>query len=38
MKLSTWVTMVVILAFVWGGFAFALTTAIRKEGEKEMAE
>ena len=29
------VTMVVITAFVWGGFALCLMTAIRKESEKE---
>lgn len=28
------VTMVVVTGFVWGGFAFILKTAIRKEGEK----
>lgn len=34
MSAATWITMLVILAFVWGGFALALKTAIRKEGEK----
>ena len=29
------VTMVVITGFVWGGFAVILSTAIRKEGEKQ---
>lgn len=29
------VTMIVITGFVWGGFAVILTTAIRKEGEKQ---
>lgn len=28
-------TMVVILGFVWGGLALILTTAIRKEREKQ---
>lgn len=27
-------TMVLVLGFVWGGFALILTTAIRKEREK----
>lgn len=26
--------MIVVLAFVWGGFALILTTAVRKEREK----
>lgn len=34
MSAATWITMLVIVTFVWGGFALALTTAIRKEGEK----
>ena len=34
MTAATWITMVVIATFVWGGFAVALSTAIRKEGEK----
>lgn len=29
------VTMIVITGFVWGGFAVILTTAIRKEGQKQ---
>lgn len=28
------VTLVVIAAFIWGGFALILATAIRKEREK----
>lgn len=31
---ETWVTMIVIMAFVWGGFAMVLTTAVRKESGK----
>lgn len=34
MTTATWITMIGILAFVWGGFALALRTAVRKEGEK----
>jgi hypothetical protein len=31
---ATWVTMVVIMAFVWGGFSLVLLTAVRKEAGK----
>ncbi|MCH7563438.1 MAG: MetS family NSS transporter small subunit [Gemmatimonadetes bacterium] len=34
MTTKTIVTMVAIMAFVWGGFALALLTAIRKEAGK----
>ena len=34
MTTSTVVTMVLIIGFVWGGFSFALFTAVRKEAEK----
>ncbi len=34
MSASTVVTMILILGFVWGGFAFAVTTAFRKESGK----
>jgi hypothetical protein len=34
MTISTVLTMVLILGFVWGGFALALFTAVRKESEK----
>lgn len=34
MSLSTWITMIVILTIVWGGFALAVITALRKESEK----
>jgi hypothetical protein len=30
----TWITMFVVLAFVWGGFSVVLLIAIRKESEK----
>jgi hypothetical protein len=31
---STWITMIVVMAFVWGGFALAVVTAVRKESGK----
>ena len=34
MTTSTVVTMVLVLGFVWGGFALALFTAVRKESDK----
>ena len=34
MTTATWITMIVIMAFVWGGLAIALSTAFRKESEK----
>jgi hypothetical protein len=32
---ATWITMVVVMAVVWGGFAWILATAVRKESTKE---
>ncbi len=34
MTTATWVTMIVIMAFVWGGLTVALRTAVRKESAK----
>ncbi|MFL2545565.1 MAG: MetS family NSS transporter small subunit [Longimicrobiales bacterium] len=34
MTTSTVVTMILVLGFVWGGFLFALITAVRKESSK----
>ncbi len=34
MTAATWITMLVVMAFVWGGFLLALSTAIRKESGK----
>ena len=31
---STWVTMILTLTLVWGGFAFAILIALRKESRK----
>lgn len=36
MTAATWITMIVIVAFVWGGFALAVSTAIRKESGKDV--
>ena len=32
--LATWITLAVVGGFVWGGFAIALVTAVRKESGK----
>lgn len=34
MSPASWITMTVILTFVWGGFLLALRTAVRKESDK----
>lgn len=34
MTTATWVTMIVILTIVWGGFGLAVRTALRKESGK----
>jgi LPS O-antigen subunit length determinant protein (WzzB/FepE family) len=34
MTTATWVTMIVIIGFVWGGFIVAVYTAFRKESGK----
>lgn len=38
MTAATWITMIAIIAFVWGGFAFALSTAVRKESGKNKTD
>ena len=38
MTAATWITMIAILLFVWGGFAVALTIAVRKEAGKRAEE
>ena len=35
MTAATWITMIVIMGFIWGGFLFVLATAIRKEFGKD---
>lgn len=34
MTAATWTTMLLVMAFVWGGFLAALATAVRKESDK----
>ncbi len=34
MTAATWITMVLIVGFVWGGFVIAVSTAFRKESGK----
>jgi hypothetical protein len=35
MTAATWITMLVVLGFVWGGFSAVLLTAVRKESGKQ---
>ena len=32
---ATWITMLTVMTLVWGGFAWVLATAVRKESTKE---
>ena len=34
MTIATWVTMILVIGFVWGGFSLVLLTAVRKESRK----
>ncbi len=34
MTTAGWVTMILVVTLVWGGFAFVLQKAIRKESDK----
>ena len=34
MTAATWITLVVICGFVWGGFAFFLSRAVKSESGK----
>ena len=38
MTRASWITMILVMAFVWGGFAMVLLTAIRKESGKSGGE
>ena len=38
MQTSSWITMIVIMGIVWGGFAMLLTTAFRAESGKQHDE
>ena len=31
MTIATWITMILVIGFVWGGFSWVLAKAIRKE-------
>ncbi len=33
---ATWITMIVVMTFVWGGFSMVLLTAVRKESGKSV--
>jgi hypothetical protein len=35
METSGWITMIVVMGIVWGGFAFLVLTALRKESAKK---
>jgi LPS O-antigen subunit length determinant protein (WzzB/FepE family) len=34
MPMTTWITMILIMGFVWGGFGVLLFSALRKEKRK----
>lgn len=34
MTAATWITMFLVLGFIWGGFLWVLRMAVRKEAEK----
>jgi len=34
MTAATWITMTLVIGFVWGGFFLVLVTAVRKESGK----
>jgi len=36
MTIATWITMISVIAFVWGGFSLVLATAVRKESGKSI--
>ena len=36
MTIATWITMILVIAFVWGGFSLVLVTAVRKESGKSL--
>lgn len=38
MTTDTWITMILVMGFVWGGFSMVLLTAIRKESGKRGDE
>jgi hypothetical protein len=36
MTIATWITMILVIGFVWGGFSWVLVTAVRKESGKSI--
>jgi hypothetical protein len=36
MTIATWITMILVIGFVWGGFSLVLATAVRKESGKSI--
>jgi hypothetical protein len=36
MTIATWITMILVIGFVWGGFSLVLVTAVRKESGKSL--
>jgi hypothetical protein len=36
MTIATWITMILVMGFVWGGFSLVLATAVRKESRKTI--
>ena len=38
MATATWITMILVLAFVWGGFVLVLSKAVRTESEKSLSD
>lgn len=34
MTAATWITMILVMVYVWGGVTIAVTTAMRKEAKK----
>jgi len=36
MTMATWITMLLVIGFVWGGFSLVLVTAVRKESRKRI--
>jgi PBP1b-binding outer membrane lipoprotein LpoB len=38
MTTATWITMLLVMAFVWGGCAYAVGKAVSKESRKRAAD
>jgi len=36
MTIATWITMILVISFVWGGFSLVLAKAVRKESRKSI--